>query len=149
MVQVAFLAQCQRKVSPRSRRATLGAEIRVAPRASIAFRVWCKANGVVGSTLYAGAKRLNDLGRPRARRCYGDGNHKPSPGSWSVLTVSDIVRQRARSGMHVVGINGGEDRMERAVPAIVEAALQERAKAALTEHKRYPDRPYLLSQRYP
>jgi site-specific DNA recombinase len=101
-----------------------------------------------GSTLYKEAKRLNDIGVPAPGRRYGSGKRRPGS-SWSVMTTSNIVRQRAYSGIHEVKINGGADLIEREVPAIVERSLQERAKTALLEHKRYPDRrrdrKYLLS----
>ena len=106
------------------------------------------ANIADGSTLYAEAKRLNDLGIPAPGWRYGAGERKPGR-AWFDTTISNIVRQRAYSGTHEVKINGGEDRIERAVPAVVGVPLQERARATLAEHKRYPDRKgdrkYLLS----
>jgi site-specific DNA recombinase len=64
------------------------------------------------------------------------------------MTVSNIVRQSAYSGVHRVKTNGGKDVIEQPVPAVVEPALQERAMAVLKENKRYPnrknDRRYLL-----
>ncbi len=97
-----------------------------------------------GSTLYAEAKRLNDLGDPTPGWRYGSGKRRPGSTLWSVTTVSNIVHQHAYSGTHEVKINGGADIIEQAVPAIVDAALQERAQTTLTENKRYPDRKYLL-----
>jgi site-specific DNA recombinase len=64
------------------------------------------------------------------------------------MTVSNIVRQSAYSGVHRVKTNGGKDIIEQQVPAVVEPGLQERAMAVLGENKRYPnrknDRRYLL-----
>ena len=56
------------------------------------------------------------------------------------MTVSNIVRQSAYSGVHKVKTNGGKDVIEQPVPAVVEPGLQERAIAVLGENKRYPDR---------
>jgi site-specific DNA recombinase len=102
-----------------------------------------------GSTLYAQAKHLNDLGLPAPGWRYGSGKRRPGSKLWSVTTISNIVHQRAYSGTHEVKINGGADIIEQAVPAIVDAALQERAQITLTENKRYPtrknDRKYLLA----
>jgi site-specific DNA recombinase len=102
-----------------------------------------------GSTLYAEAKRLNDLGHPTPGWRYGSGKRRPGSRLWSVTTISNIVHQRAYSGTHEVKINGGADIIEQAVPAIVDATLQQRAQTTLTENKRYPnrknDRNYLLS----
>jgi hypothetical protein len=95
-----------------------------------------------GSSLYAEVKRLNSLGVPTPGWRY---SKKKRPGAplWSVATVSNIVHQSAYSGVHKVKTNGGRDVIEQAVPPIFSGAdsgLQERAAAALTEHKRYPDR---------
>jgi site-specific DNA recombinase len=64
------------------------------------------------------------------------------------MTVSNIVRQSAYSGIHRVKTNGGKDIIEQPVPAVVEPGLQERAIASLKENKSYPnrknDRKYLL-----
>jgi site-specific DNA recombinase len=102
-----------------------------------------------GSTLYAKAKHLNDLGLPAPGWRYGSGKRRPGSRLWSVTTISNIVHQRAYSGTHEVKINGGADVIEQTVPAIVDAALQERAQTTLTENKRYPNRKnrrkYLLS----
>ena len=101
-----------------------------------------------GSTLYGEAKRLNDLGIPAPGWRYGTGERKPGR-AWCDTTISNIVRQRAYSGTHEVRVNGGVDRIERPVFAVVDAALQQRAWATLAEHKRHPDREgdrkYLLS----
>jgi site-specific DNA recombinase len=93
-----------------------------------------------GSTLYAEAKRLSDLGYPAPGWRYGSGKRRPGSKFWTVQTISNIVRQRAYSGTHEVRINGGADIVEQEVPAIVDATLQERAQTTLTENKRYPNR---------
>ena len=99
------------------------------------------ANVADGSTLYAEAKRLNDLGIPTPGWRYGNGKKRPGAALWSVTTISNIVRQSAYSGTHKVKTNGGKDVIEQAVPPVLtDAGLQERAGAALTENKRYPDR---------
>jgi site-specific DNA recombinase len=86
-------------------------------------------NVAEGSTLYAEAKRLNDLGLVTPGWRYG----KKHPGAklWSVMTVSNIVRQSAYSGVHRVKTNGGKDVIEQPVPAVLEPDLQERAMAVL------------------
>ena len=93
-----------------------------------------------GSSLYAETKRLNDLGTPTPGWRYGGRKKRPGASSWSVRTVSNIVHQSAYSGVHKVKTNGGKDIIEQAVTAVVEPEIQERAKIALTENKRYPDR---------
>ena len=55
------------------------------------------------------------------------------------MTVSNIVRQSAYSGVHRLKTNGGKDVIEQPVPAVVEPGLQERAIAVLEENNRYPD----------
>src|ERR671920_455342 len=97
------------------------------------------ANIAEGSTLHREAKRLNDLGVASPGWRYGTSERKPGK-SWSATTISNIIHQPAYSGMHVVKINGGEDYIERKVPAIMDPDLQERAKAMLTEHNHRPDR---------
>jgi site-specific DNA recombinase len=97
-------------------------------------------NVAEGSTLYAEAKRLNDLGLATPGWRYGNGKKRPGAKLWSVMTVSNIVRQSAYSGVHRVKTNGGKDVIEQSVPAVVEPGLQERAIAVLGENKRYPDR---------
>ena len=97
-------------------------------------------NVAEGSTLYAEAKRLNDLGLATPGWRYGNGNKRPGAKLWSVMTVSNIVRQSAYSGVHRVRTNGGKDVIEQPVPAVVEPGLQERAIAVLGENKRYPNR---------
>jgi site-specific DNA recombinase len=107
------------------------------------------SNVASGSTLYAEAKRLNDLGIPAPGWRYVGGKRRPGARAWSVPTVSRFVHMRVYTGTHEVKINGGADIIEQTVPAIVDTALQERALTALTQNKRYPhrknDRRYLLS----
>jgi hypothetical protein len=43
------------------------------------------------------------------------------------MTVSNIVRQPAYSGVHRVKTNGGKDIIEQPVPAVIEPGLQERS----------------------
>jgi site-specific DNA recombinase len=97
-------------------------------------------NVAEGSTLYAEARRLNYLGLATPGWRYGNGKKRPGAKLWSVMTVSNIVRQSAYSGVHRVKTNGGKDVIEQPVPAVVEPGLQERAIAVLGENKRYPDR---------
>jgi site-specific DNA recombinase len=91
---------------------------------------------------------LNDLGLATPGWRYGNGKKRPGANPWSVMTVSNIVRQSAYSGIHRVKTNGGKDIIEQPVPAVVEPGLQERAIASLKENKSYPnrknDRKYLL-----
>ena len=105
-------------------------------------------NVAEGSTLYAEAKRLNDLGLATPGWRYGNGKKRPGAKLWSVMTVSNIVRQSAYSGVHRVKTNEGKDVIEQPVPAVVEPGLQERAMAILEENSRYRnrknDRRYLL-----
>jgi site-specific DNA recombinase len=105
-------------------------------------------NVAEGSTLYAEAKRLNDLGLATPGWRYGNGKKRPGAKLWSVMTVSNIVRQSAYSGVHRVKADGGKDVIEQPVPAVVEPGLQDQAMAVLMENKRYPnrknDRRYLL-----
>jgi site-specific DNA recombinase len=107
------------------------------------------SNVAGGSTLYAEAKRLNDLGIPAPGWRYVGGKRRPGSRAWSVTTVSRFVHRRVYTGTHEVRINGGEGLIEQPCPIIVEPALQKRALAALTQNKRYPnrkrDRNYLLS----
>jgi site-specific DNA recombinase len=107
------------------------------------------SNVADGATLYAEAKRLNDLGVPAPGWRYVGGKRRPGSRAWSVTTITRFVHMRVYSGPHEVRIDGGEGLIERGAPAVVEAALQERALAALTQNKRYPnrkaDRNYLLS----
>jgi site-specific DNA recombinase len=105
-------------------------------------------NVAEGSTLYAEAKRLNDLGLATPGWRYGNGKKRPGAKLWSVMTVSNIVRQSAYSGVHRVKTNGGKDVIEQPVQAVVEPGLQERAMNVIEGNKRYPnrmnDRRYLL-----
>src|SRR5215207_4520756 len=106
------------------------------------------SNVAEGSTLYAEAKRLNDLGLATPGWRYGNGKKRPGAQLWSVMTVSNIVRQPAYSGVHRVKTNDGKDVIEQPVPAVLEPGLQERAMAILEENSRYRnrknDRRYLL-----
>jgi len=95
------------------------------------------SNVAEGSTLYAEAKRLDGLGVPGAGHRYGSRERVPGR-NWTTTTIGGIVRQRAYSGTHEVKIGG--DVIEREVPAIVSPELQERARAALRENKRRPNR---------
>jgi site-specific DNA recombinase len=105
-------------------------------------------NVAEGSTLYAEAKRLNDLSLATPGWRYGNGKKRPGAKLWSVMTVSNIVRQSAYSGIHNVKTNGQKDIIEQPVPAVVEPDLQEKAIATLKENKSYTnrknDRKYLL-----
>jgi site-specific DNA recombinase len=105
-------------------------------------------NVAEGSALYAEAKRLNDLGLATPGWRYGNGKKRPGAKLWSVMTLSNIVRQSAYSGVHRVRTNGGKDVIEQPVPAVLEPGLQERAMAVLEENSRYRnrknDRRYLL-----
>ena len=108
------------------------------------------SNVAEGSTLYAEAKRLNGLGVPTPGWRYVNGEKRPGSKHWSVMTVSNIVRQSAYSGVHKVKVNGGKGIIEQPVPPILdEPGLQERAESALRQNQRYPDRKndrdYLLS----
>jgi site-specific DNA recombinase len=97
-------------------------------------------NVAEGSTLYAEAKRLNDLGLTTPGWRYGNGKKRPGAKLWSVMTVSNIVRQPAYSGVHKVKTNGGKDVIEQPVPAVVEPGLQKLAIAVLEENNRHTDR---------
>jgi site-specific DNA recombinase len=103
------------------------------------------ANVAAGSTLYRECKRLNDHGVPSPGWRFKGGERVSGKG-WSPSTVRGIVHQPAYSGTHEVRV--GEETIRREVPAIAEEGSQERARAALTENKRYPsrknDRRYLL-----
>lgn len=102
------------------------------------------ANVAAGSTLYRECKRLNESAVPSPGwRFKGERKHGRS---WSPTTVAGIVHQPAYSGTHEV--KAGAETITREVPTITERSLQERARAALAENKRYPnrknDRRYLL-----
>jgi site-specific DNA recombinase len=105
-------------------------------------------NVAEGSTLYAEAKCLNDLNLVTPGWRYGNGKKRQGAKLWSVMTLSNIVRQPAYSGIHMVKTNGGKNVIEQPVQAVVEPGLQERAMAVLEENSRYPnrknDRRYLL-----
>jgi len=106
------------------------------------------SNVAEGSTLYAEAKRLNDLGLATPGWRYSNGKKRPGAQLWSVMTVSNIVRQPAYSGVRRVKTNDGKDVIEQPVPAVLEPGLQERAMAILEENSRFRnrknDRRYLL-----
>jgi site-specific DNA recombinase len=75
---------------------------------------------------------------------------RPPGKQWSAPTLRNIIRHNTYSGTREVRINGGEDLIEQAVPAIVERSLQERARAVLAENKRLSGGPakrrnYLLT----
>jgi site-specific DNA recombinase len=94
-----------------------------------------------GSSLYAEAKRLNDLGVPTPGWRYGSREKRPGSRLWSVGSVSNIVHQSAYSGTHKVKANSGKDVIEQVVmPILDDPDIQERAQAVLTENKRYPNR---------
>src|SRR5215211_8315945 len=105
-------------------------------------------NIAAGATLYSEAKRLNDLGVPSPGWRYGTGERHPGR-YWAHPTLRNIIHQRAYSGTHEVKINGGKDRIEREVPAIVSPELMRRAVLRLEENKRFSGgkkhRNYLLS----
>lgn len=107
----------------------------VAEEAEVVHEIF--RNVADGSTLYAEAKRLNDLGVPAAGHRYGSRERVPGR-LWTNTTISGMVRQRAYSGTHEVKIGG--DMIEREVPAIVSPELQERARSSLHENKRRPNR---------
>ena len=93
-----------------------------------------------GSTLYAEAKRLNDLGIPAPGTRYGSAERKPGR-LWQSKTLSNIVYQSAYVGVHKVKINGGGDFIEREVPIILEhVGLRDQAIAVLSENRRYHTR---------
>jgi site-specific DNA recombinase len=107
------------------------------------------ANIAGGATLYAEAKRLNDLGIPAPGARYGSAERKPGR-LWQSKTLSNIVYQSAYVGVHRVKINDGKDVIEREVPIILEhAGLRDQALATLSENRRYhnrkSDRHYLLA----
>ncbi len=91
------------------------------------------------------------LEAPSPGWCFKSGERKHDKG-WSRTTVAGIVHQSAYSGVHKVRVKsagGTEHLIERKVPAVLDPALQKRAKATLAENKRRPDRKgdrkYLLS----
>jgi DNA invertase Pin-like site-specific DNA recombinase len=104
------------------------------------------ANVAAGATLYSEAKRLNDEDERAPGQKYR-GRPRKNGAVWHHTSAEGIVRQRAYSGRHIVKTQNGP--VERAVPAIVEPALQDKALSQLQENKRYaggrPSRKYLLS----
>ena len=92
------------------------------------------ANVADGGTLYSEAKRLNDESEPSPGRKYRGRPREHGP-AWCHSTVRGIVNQGAYGGTHVVRALGGP--VERAVPAIVEPELREKALARLAENRRY------------
>src|SRR5215203_374704 len=87
-----------------------------------------------GSSLYAEAKRLNDLSVPTPGFRYGSREKHPGSRLWSVATVSNIVHQSAYSGIHKVKTNGGKDVIEQAVtPILDDQGIQERAQTMSRE----------------
>jgi site-specific DNA recombinase len=106
------------------------------------------SNIAAGATLYSEVKRLTDLGIPSPGWRFKDKERRYG-GAWAHSVVAAIVHQSAYSGVHVVHTSSGEV-IERAVPALVDPDLQERAAERLTENKRYAShrkrsRRYLLS----
>jgi site-specific DNA recombinase len=128
---------------PYGYRATEDAQLEVEPDEAEIVRDVI-TNIADGSTLYREARRLNDIGISSPGWRYGTGERKPGK-SWSATTISNLVHQPAYSGTHRVRINGGKDSIEREVPVIVTPNLQERAKVALSQNKRYRNRKYLLA----
>lgn len=103
-------------------------------------------NIAAGSTLYAEAARLNDLGiRPPSWKYAAS---KAPAKQWSAPTIRLIARQTAYGGVHTVKLSTGEV-VEQRVPRIVAPELQGRALARLEENRRYsggrPHRRYLLT----
>jgi site-specific DNA recombinase len=115
------------------------------------------ANIVSGSTPYGEAKRLNALGVPPPGWRYRSGkwrhgrNSKRKPAvRWAPKVVSNIIRQRAYSGVHEVRFKGDEETIKRHVPPILaHRDLQDRAIVALADNgrlrEREEDRKYLLA----
>jgi site-specific DNA recombinase len=105
-------------------------------------------NIAAGATLYSEAKRLNDEDLPSPGHRFRGRPRKHGAG-WGHTTIREIVQRRAYAGTHVVKINGGAESIERPVPAIVDPALQEKARRRLEENKRFGGgrrrRNYLLS----
>jgi hypothetical protein len=65
-------------------------------------------NVAEGSTLYAEAKRLNDLGFATPGWRYGNGKKRPGAKLWSVMTVSNDGLQH-RPPARVLGCPQGKD----------------------------------------
>jgi site-specific DNA recombinase len=108
-------------------------------------------NIAAGGTIYGEVRRLNDLGvEPPGWRYRSGRTKKREPSTrWAEPTIHDMLHRRAYSGTHEVRIDGGNEVIERPVPAIVSPKLQERALSALLENRRYgggaPTRDYFLS----
>jgi hypothetical protein len=92
------------------------------------------SNIAQGATLFAEAKRLNLEGIPSPGKKYRDRPRQYGT-TWSPMAISRIVGRRAYSGTHVIHSSAGE--IERQVPAMVPAELQETAIARLSDNKRY------------
>ncbi len=92
------------------------------------------ANIAAGATLYSEAKRLNDEGEPSPGQKYRNRPRKYGP-SWGHTSVRDIVKATTYVGVHTIRASGGA--IERAVPAIVEAGLRDKALARLEENRRF------------
>jgi site-specific DNA recombinase len=98
-----------------------------------------------GATLFMEAKRLNLEGNPSPGKKYR-GRARRYGTTWTPIAISRIVGRKAYSGTHVIHASTGE--IEREVPLIVPAELQETAIARLSDNKRYSGgrrvRKYLL-----
>ncbi|MDQ3964920.1 MAG: recombinase family protein [Actinomycetota bacterium] len=98
-----------------------------------------------GASLYSEAQRLNACGVRAPGRKYR-GSARKHAERWDPSTIARLLHRLAYSGTHVVNSQQGD--IERAVPAIVEPELQQRAIAQLQENKRYsggrPRHNYLL-----
>jgi site-specific DNA recombinase len=145
----AFRAGKHMGIIPYGYRVSADGSLEVVPEEAAVVREII-SNIAEGSTLYAEAKRLNDLGLSSPGVRYAGGERRPGR-SWSATTIHNIVHQRAYSGVHEVRFKGDAEPIEREVPAILvpRQRLQERAIATLGENKRYRnrrgDRKYLLS----
>ncbi len=98
-----------------------------------------------GGTLFTEAKRLNLESVPTPGKRYR-GRPRKHAKTWTPMAISRIVGRKAYSGTHVIHSSSGD--IERPVPAIVPAELQDAAIARLEESKRYSGgnrvREYLL-----
>jgi len=99
-----------------------------------------------GATLYAEAQRLNALGVPAPGRKFR-GKPRRHSARWDPSTIARLLHRSVYSGVHVIHTHKGP--VERSVPAIVPAGLQQKAIARLEENKRYsggkgPRQKYLL-----
>src|SRR5215211_4619720 len=104
--------------------------------------------GQASKTIRQHSGRLDALGVPSPgwyrsgtwHQGVGD-KRMPAAGSWAPKAVSNIVRQRAYSGVHEVRFKGEEEAIERHVPPILDApVIQDRAIAALLENGRRHNR---------